>query len=102
MITVASRGHRIRRHDAPPPRDRARYAARVRTLPAGRCMQHADRSFMGGLPLGRVMGIPIRVHVSLLVIFGLIVLQLGAAGLPDSHPLWKPWLVWTVAVAAAF
>ncbi len=64
-------------------------------------MQPADRSFLGGFPLGRVFRIPVRVHVSLLVIFGLIVLQLGAAGLPDSHPFWKPWLVWTVAVAAA-
>lgn len=64
-------------------------------------MQPADRSFLGGLPLGRLFRIPVRVHVSLLVIFGLIVLQLGAAGLPDSHPFWKPWLVWTVAVLAA-
>jgi Zn-dependent protease/CBS domain-containing protein len=64
-------------------------------------MQTADRSFLGGLPLGRVLRIPVRVHVSLIVIFGLIVLQLGAAGLPDSHPFWSPWLVWTVAVVAA-
>jgi Zn-dependent protease/CBS domain-containing protein len=63
-------------------------------------MQTAERSFLSGFPMGRLFGIEVRVHVSLVLIFGLIVLELGAAGLPDAHPEWPSWAVWVGAVVA--
>jgi Zn-dependent protease/CBS domain-containing protein len=64
-------------------------------------MQTVERSFLSGFPMGRLFGIEVRVHSSLILIFGLIVLELGAAGLPDAHPSWPTWAVWAFAVAAA-
>ncbi|CAI8827404.1 site-2 protease family protein [Methylocaldum szegediense] len=53
------------------------------------------------LRLGRVAGIEILVDWSLLIIFSLITLSLGAGFFPASHPDWGPLLLWGTALAAA-
>jgi Zn-dependent protease len=53
------------------------------------------------LRLGRVAGIEILVDWSLLIIFSLITLSLGAALFPAWHPDWGSLQVWGTALAAA-
>ncbi len=53
------------------------------------------------LRLGRVAGIEILVDWSLLIIFSLITLSLGAGLFPAWHPDWGSLLVWGTALAAA-
>jgi Zn-dependent protease/CBS domain-containing protein len=55
----------------------------------------------GGIRLGRLLGIDIVADWSLLVIFALIALNLGAGVFPLWHPTWSPTLVWSVALLAA-
>jgi Zn-dependent protease/predicted transcriptional regulator len=60
------------------------------------------RSVMGnGLKLGRLLGIEIRLHFSVLIIFGLIVFSLASTTFPSWHPNWSPSLTWGIAFAAA-
>lgn len=54
-----------------------------------------------GLRLGSLAGVAIFVDWSLLIIFGLIVVSLGAGLLPTWHPDWSGTLRWSMAVAAA-
>jgi Zn-dependent protease/predicted transcriptional regulator len=54
-----------------------------------------------GVGLGRIAGVRIEADWSLLVIFGLVLLQLGMGILPRWHPTWSPALVWSVALVAA-
>ncbi|HXZ47778.1 MAG TPA: site-2 protease family protein [Usitatibacter sp.] len=54
-----------------------------------------------GLRLGRIAGIDIVMDWSLLIIFFLIALSLGAGLFPAWHPDWSPGLAWTTALAAA-
>lgn len=54
-----------------------------------------------GLTLGRPFGIPLVADPSLLIIFGLVVLNLGAGVFPSWHPDWQPWLSWLLALCAA-
>jgi Zn-dependent protease/CBS domain-containing protein len=54
-----------------------------------------------GIVLGKLFGIEIILDWSVLVIFGLLVYQLGGAVFPAWHPEWSPSLSWAVAVAAA-
>src|SRR5690606_10867806 len=53
------------------------------------------------LSLGRVAGIRIGVHWSVLVIFGLIAVGLAAGRLPDAHPGRSDWLYAVAGVATA-
>lgn len=55
----------------------------------------------GGFRVGRVFGIDIRVDWSLLIVFALIVFNLGAGALPSWHPDWGPLVKWVTAFAAA-
>lgn len=55
----------------------------------------------GRFVLGRVFGIRIEVHPSLAIIFGLILLSLGAGALPAWHPGWSPLLTWSTALGAS-
>ena len=52
-----------------------------------------------GLGLGRIFGIEVRLDVSVLVIFGLIVYSLGSTVFPGWHPDWSAALTWTTALA---
>jgi Zn-dependent protease len=54
-----------------------------------------------GFRLGRVRGIEIRLDWSLLFIFALITVNLGAGLFPAQHPTWAPALAWGTALAAA-
>jgi Zn-dependent protease len=53
------------------------------------------------LRLGRVAGIPVGVHWSVLVIMALLVQGLATAVLPASAPGQPAWTYWVMAVAAA-
>jgi Zn-dependent protease len=55
----------------------------------------------GGISLGKLFGVELRIDWSLLIIFALIVFELGAAVFPSWHPEWNTALIWTVALAAA-
>src|SRR5690606_36047103 len=54
-----------------------------------------------GFHLGRVFGVDVHLDWSLLIIFTLVTMSLGAGGLPSWHPDWSPATVWLTAVAAA-
>lgn len=62
-------------------------------------MASAARS--NGLPLGRVAGVRIDAHWTLVVIFALVTMQLGLGVLPAWHPSWSPALVWSLAFVAS-
>ena len=55
----------------------------------------------GGLSIGRLFGIEVRLHFSVLLIFGLIAYSLASSTFPGWHPDWSPGLNWGVALAAA-
>jgi Zn-dependent protease len=50
-----------------------------------------------GVRLGRILNIEIELDFSVLIIFGLIVFNLGAGLLRSWHPGWSAALMWTVA-----
>jgi Zn-dependent protease/predicted transcriptional regulator len=53
------------------------------------------------LEIGRVWGIPIRLHVSWLLIFGLVTWSLAGGFLPAEYPGWSPPAYWLVAAVTA-
>lgn len=55
----------------------------------------------GGLRLGTIFGVPIRVDWSLLIIFMLIAVNLAIGLFPAWHPEWSPAFTWGMALAAA-
>jgi Zn-dependent protease/CBS domain-containing protein len=64
--------------------------------------QVARRRWLGaGVQMGTLFGVNIHVDWSLLIIFALILFNLGAGVFPYWHPDWSPALVWGVALAAA-
>lgn len=54
-----------------------------------------------GIRLGRVLGINVFVHWSLLFIFVLVLANLGAGVFPSWHPDWNPGVIWLTAAGAA-
>ena len=56
---------------------------------------------VGGLRVGRLFGVEIRLDISLLIIFALIAFNLGMGVFPSWHPNWSQGLCWLVAFAAA-
>jgi Zn-dependent protease/CBS domain-containing protein len=54
-----------------------------------------------GLRLGKLFGFEINLDFSLILVFGLVLFNLGLGVLPTWHPDWDPALRWLVAVAAA-
>jgi len=52
------------------------------------------------LSLFRLFGIEIRLDISVLVIFALIVFSLGSGVLPSWHPGWSPGLIWVTALVS--
>jgi Zn-dependent protease/CBS domain-containing protein len=54
-----------------------------------------------GLRVGRIAGVEVVADWSLLIIFTLVAVSLGAGTLPGWHPDWSPALIWSVAIVAA-
>jgi Zn-dependent protease/CBS domain-containing protein len=54
-----------------------------------------------GFRVGRISGVEVRVDWSLLIVFWLIVVNLGGGLFPARHPDWSPLLSWGVAAIAA-
>lgn len=59
------------------------------------------RAMPSALRLGRVFGIEVAAHWSLLIIFALIAVVLGGGVFPSWHPDWGPMLIWSMALATA-
>ncbi len=53
-----------------------------------------------GIPVARLLGTEIRVHVSWTLIAAFLVASLGAVDLPGRYPAWPGGLAWAVAVAS--
>jgi Zn-dependent protease len=53
----------------------------------------------GSIRIGKIKGIPIGIHWSLLLIGGLLTFQLADANLPAAHPGHENWVYWAVAAA---
>jgi Zn-dependent protease len=69
--------------------------------PSSGAQRSAPVRIATGFPLGRPFGIAVTADASLLLIFGLLVINLGAFALPSWHPNWSPLLVWVLAAIAA-
>jgi len=54
-----------------------------------------------GIGLGRIFGVSVRIDWSLLIIFALVLFELGARVFPNWHPEWSATLVWAMAAATA-
>lgn len=54
-----------------------------------------------GFHLGRIAGIDVHLDWSLLIIFTLVTVSLGAGGFPAWHPDWSAPTTWATAIAAA-
>jgi len=48
--------------------------------------------FRGGIPIGKVFGISLRLHYSWFLIFALVTWSLAAVYFPSTHPTWSLWL----------
>src|SRR4051794_20575119 len=68
-------------------------------LPASSRIAHS--AFGPGPRLGRLLGVELTLDLSLLLVFGLVLLNLGGGVLPAWHPFWSPGLRWAVAFAAS-
>ncbi|MEV0173574.1 site-2 protease family protein [Streptomyces sp. NPDC050803] len=53
------------------------------------------------LPLGRIAGVRVGLHWSVLVIVGLVTVTLAAGRFPDAHPGHRSGLYWTLALLTA-
>ena len=53
-----------------------------------------------GIRVGKLFGIRIMLDWSLIVIFLLVAMSLGAGAFPAWHPDWSPLTVWSVALVA--
>lgn len=56
---------------------------------------------MGGFPLGRLFGVRLALNWTVVIVFALITVQLGAFVFPSWHPGWSSGLTWAVAFGAA-
>jgi Zn-dependent protease/CBS domain-containing protein len=54
-----------------------------------------------GVPVARLMGTEVRVHLSWALVAAFLVASLGAVDLPGRYPDWPAWVAWTVAVGAS-
>lgn len=54
-----------------------------------------------GIHVGRLFGVEVVLDWSLLIIFALVTMSLGAGALPMWHPDWGAGVVWLTAVASA-
>src|SRR5437660_11297728 len=59
----------------------------------------------GSIRIARILGIDIRIHVSWILIFFLVVLSLSESIFPDQYPLWgaqKTFIISAIAAALFF
>jgi Zn-dependent protease len=61
----------------------------------------AQSAFSSGFRVGKLFDVQITLDLSLLLVFGLVLLNLGGGVLPAWHPNWSPQLRWVVATLAA-
>ena len=59
-----------------------------------------DAMGLNAMKIARILGITIRVHVSVLIIFALIVSSLGGGLFPIWHPEWPTVVTWSAALSA--
>jgi hypothetical protein len=64
-------------------------------------LQIAPSIFGRGLRLGKLFGFDVMLDFSLLLVFGLVLLNLALGLLPAWHPNWTGGLQWLVAWCAA-
>ena len=69
-------------------------------VPTARAPRSGAKRRTGGISLGRLFGIEIRLDFSVLIVFALVVYSLGAALFPRWHPAWGPMLIWATAFTA--
>lgn len=55
----------------------------------------------GGVPLGKFFGIPVRLHWSWFIIFGLVTWLLAESYFPDSYEDWSRATYWGIAAATS-
>jgi len=70
-------------------------------MPEQREKQDPGTFLSGGFRIGRLRGIDVIVHWSLILIFALIAMNIGAGALPIWHPEWSSGLRWVVAIVTA-
>jgi Zn-dependent protease/CBS domain-containing protein len=60
-----------------------------------------ERPVVPELTVGEVWGIPIRLHASWLLIFGLVAWSLAGGYFPQAHPDWTPAISWLLGVVTS-
>jgi len=55
----------------------------------------------GGVPLGRLFGISIRLHYSWFFIFALVTWALAVSYFPSNYPDWSLWTYWAIGLATS-
>ena len=53
------------------------------------------------LKIGTLFGIPVRVHISWLLVFALVTVSLGSAYFPLTYPHWSPTLDWVLGAVTS-
>jgi Zn-dependent protease/CBS domain-containing protein len=59
-----------------------------------------ERNAKASVALGRIFGIQVRLHASVLVIVALILVSLAQGAFRHWHPDWPWWMAWSTAFAA--
>src|SRR5262249_49505711 len=55
----------------------------------------------GSVRIGRILGIPVAIHWSLLAIGGLLTFDLATSSLPSAHPGHSDWVYWALGAGTA-
>jgi Zn-dependent protease len=55
----------------------------------------------GSIRIGRILGIPVAIHWTLLAIGGLLTFDLATGALPNAHPGHADWVYWVIGGATA-
>ncbi len=56
---------------------------------------------MGGLPIGKLFGISVRIHISWFIIFALVTWALAANYFPAAYPHWETWVIALISLATS-
>lgn len=87
------------------------WVSKARTTPAhtnvmaetepSKAVSRSSSDSVRGFTLGTIFQVKVQVDWSLLIIFALILVNLGAMTFPSWHPGWSPLLTWSLALAAS-